>query len=104
VNIMDKLEYSVTFATITPESAEHGDFEETGFHIESITFDCFGELVDYLERNGYYYWSNSNDTGWLSTGWQVDDYTTMTEIEYSIHAKNDRAQRYMEKAYGFNKH
>lgn len=98
---MEPLEYSVTYTTVTPESAEYGDFEDSGFEIESITFDYFVELVEYLESNGFRNWSDSRDTGWLSTDYEVEDYGTMEEKQSSIHAKNTRAQRYLELAYKF---
>jgi len=98
---MDKLEYSITFATITPESAENGDFEQTGFEHESIVFDSFESLVRYIEWNGFYIWSEQpTNTGWLSTDFAID-YKTMTEKQLSIHAKNERSQRYLELAYKF---
>ena len=99
--MFNQLDFSVTYATITPESAEQGDFEETGFYAENIDFDTFEELVDYIERNGYRYWSDSRGTGWLSTGFSIEDYATGEEVEYSIHANNDRSQRYLEKAFSF---
>ena len=99
--MFNQLDFSVTYATITPESAEYGDFEDTGFYAENIGFDTFAELVDYLERNGYNYWSDSRGTGWLSTGFSVEGYATGEEIEYSIHANNTRSQRYLEKAFMF---
>ena len=99
---MDKLEYSITFATITPESTENGDFEQTGFEHESIVFDSFESLVRYIEWNGFYIWSEQpTNTGWLSTDFEIIDYKTMTEKQLSIHAKNERSQRYLELAYKF---
>ncbi len=45
--------FSVTFETITPESAEHGDIEESGFIIENVSlrdalsdFQCHGCYVE----------------------------------------------------------
>ena len=52
--------FSVTFATITPESAEHGDYEETGFAVENVSlreaWDAMGRFV--TEDSGYWF-SNS---------------------------------------------
>ena len=98
---MESLEFSVTYTTVTPESAEYGDFEDSGFEIESITFDYFAELVGYLESNGFRNWSDSSNTGWLSTDYEVEDYETMEEKQLSIHSQNQRAQRYLGLAYKF---
>ena len=48
--------FSVTFATITPESAEHGDYEETGFAVENVSlreaWDNGPGFVARLTRSG----------------------------------------------------
>lgn len=98
---METLEFSVTYTTVTPGSAEYGDFDDSGFEINSITFNYFCELVDYIESNGFRNWSNSDNTGWLSTDYEIEDYSTMEEKQLSIHAQNSRAQRYLELAYRF---
>jgi hypothetical protein len=37
--------FNITYEIVTPESAEHGDAEERGFHLEDISFgEAMGEL------------------------------------------------------------
>ena len=54
--------FNITFETISPESAENGDFEETGFLHEGLTFreamdvlrwkrGCYVEADSYPVRN-----------------------------------------------------
>ena len=59
-----KYQYSVTYQTITPESAENGDFDDSGFEVEK-TID---ELQDILQEavNRYYIYepsSTKNENG-----------------------------------------
>lgn len=97
---IDPLAFSVTYQTVTPESAEHGDFEDRGFEHDLITFDTFEELVDYMESNGFNNPSSSpiESLGihdWLSTEMETDDFETGEKKSLSLHPKNDRAARYM---------
>ena len=89
----------MTYTEITPESAEQGEFSDCGFIWEGA--HCtFSELVDYVKK-GFTDWSNSDKTGWLSTGFSIDDYRTMTERQEELHANNERSFRYLKKAYNF---
>ena len=42
--------WNVTFSTVTPESAEDGDYAETGFEFEGTSFRsaiaCFGDVAE----------------------------------------------------------
>jgi len=101
---MNKLEFSVTYQEVTPESAEYGEASAQGFDHESIVFDTFGELVGYLEREGFTYPSTYPTDSisvheWLSNEPYIDCYETHTTRTESIHPKNERAARYLTKAW-----
>lgn len=75
---------SKTYYETTPESAENGDFSDTGLVYENAEFtfrELVRELRDYSESSSY----PCTDTSWVSTGFGVDDYSTGTETEYSLH-------------------
>jgi hypothetical protein len=83
---------SRTFAEITPESAEDGEFSETGFITEREEVS-FSELVKLMKEH-YQPSSSPNDGGtgvWYSTGFQTEDYSTGTESEECIHYHKDNA-------------
>lgn len=77
---------SLTYTTITPESAEHGDFEESGFIIESVT--CTLKEISGLVRN---YGINSRGQNDLTTWWESDyymeDYETCSEKCIGLHIR-----------------
>ncbi len=93
---------SKTFAQTTPESAEVGDFSDTGFisECEQVTFT---ELVDLMKA--HYQPSNSANIDintWFSTGFYTQDYRTGTDQEDSIHFHRDNtpnAAKYWKLAY-----
>lgn len=97
---MDNLEFAVTYVTVTPESVEYGDYQDTGFEYESITFDYFAELVDFIKSKWFcmpseYPCKRITRDVWLSTDFEYADFETGEQVQYSIHAKNDRAARYL---------
>jgi len=77
---------SKTFAEITPESCEDGDFSNTGF-ISECEQVSFSELVDILKENKNP--SSSPNNGdinvWYSSGYYTKCYRTATDRETSIH-------------------
>ena len=76
---MKNLIISKTYSEITPESAENGDFSDTGFEWENS--ECtFRELVDYLKEHKQYC-----NPSWCSSGFSTIDYRTGTEQETCIH-------------------
>jgi antirestriction protein len=91
-----KYQYSVTYQTITPESAENGDFDDSGFEVEK-TID---ELQDILQEavNRYYIHEPSSTkngkpvsgTWWSSVSPNTDrDYFEKgIEKYYSLHVSN----------------
>ena len=65
------------FADTTPESAEHGDFEETGILDEwDLTFR---ELVE--ELSGYNCWEKAEGSDWFTSGIYTVCYRTCRERE-----------------------
>ena len=82
-----KLKYSICYSTITPESAEFGDFSSNGF----VEKDIEGTLSEFLhdaEKYGCFYTSNSDETGWLYSEYDYegrDSFETGELTSYSIH-------------------
>ncbi|MES2727567.1 MAG: hypothetical protein V4643_10735 [Bacteroidota bacterium] len=85
---------SRTFSEITPESAEIGDFSDNGF-IDLRQEVTFTELVVLMRThnnpsctitaNNY-----TVNTGiWFSTDFYINDYSTCTSREESIHFHSD---------------
>lgn len=101
-NINTEKLIKITFSTIIPESAKIGDFEETGFYNEDgVVFELdeydiedkitiVDKVVTYLKSNGANLPSSSHSHGgvWYSTEYQIDDYSTGEEIQYSYHLCN----------------
>jgi hypothetical protein len=80
-----KIRYNITYSIVTPESAEDGDFAESGMlydSSEATIKDFINEIID----GGYTYPSSSDpqDVRWWSTEPDVD-YSTMAEETHSIH-------------------
>lgn len=82
------------WATVTPESARDGDIADSGLDAENVGYS-FRELVDLMKEHTIC--SCSPATGstyeWLSDGWNVEDYTTATEIEHTIHFSRNNPPR-----------
>ncbi len=90
------------YSTVTPESAEHGDFEDTGFVYENTEF-TFRELVRELRE--FTSLSSSPSSGsisdWACTGFEASDYSTGEEREETLHFSREnpeRLQKYWSKA------
>ena len=106
-----QIKYTLCYQTVTPESAEHGDFAEHGFMDESgnrfelepgchgkeagkfkedstLTADGLRDLVDIAERFGILY---HGDAGWAhNDGDEVTDCGTGGRTEYSLHVEQGR--------------
>lgn len=91
---MEKVYFIVskTYAEITPESVEYGEFDDIGFVWQDVKYD-FRELVDELSSGGWY-----RDDFTLGSGkdWYVIDYREGREREENLHIKcpNARSERY----------
>lgn len=83
---------SRTFEETTPESAENGEFSETGFTDERQEV-TFSKLVRLMKSHNQASQSpnNGGTNVWYSTGFYVDDYATGTEINESVHYHKDNA-------------
>ena len=76
------------FADATPESAEHGDYEETGILSEwDLTFR---ELVE--ELGGYNCWQRAEGADWLTTGSYTIYYRTCRDREETLHVRRPTAR------------
>jgi len=89
---MIKLSFLVseTYATCTPESAEHGDYEEHGFEFENIEYS-FRELYEYIKSEGY---TLEGDSLYIYP--YTIDYATCTDKTTWLHIKtrDKREERY----------
>ena len=83
------LKLSMTFETVTQESAENGESEENGFVFEAC--DCTAsELARYITHDGFSVPSCSQGVPrWLSTDPETDYMTGDTETR-SIHPGTDK--------------
>ena len=68
------------YSEITPESAEHGDFSDTGIVHDAEPY-TFRELHDAARLGGF---SFDGGTRWADTGFSVVDYRTGTERSESL--------------------
>lgn len=79
---MKRVTYSITYSQVTPESAEVGDFSETGYVYQDIPYER-GDLQDFkregFDTQGYH------APRWFSTAFECIDYGTGTEEERSLH-------------------
>jgi hypothetical protein len=92
---IERLSFSVTYQTITPESLEYGEFDDGGFMVEDIEPDDIRDLISLIDNYRCFDWSYSDNSGWLSSDSNVLDYATGEEIIYSLHANNPRSARYL---------
>ena len=92
---IERLFFSVTYQTVTPESAEYGEFDDNGFMIEDIEPDDIQDIISLINNYRCFDWSCNDNSGWLSSDSEVINYSTMEEIMYSMHANNPRSARYL---------
>lgn len=81
---------SRTYSEVTPESAKEGDFSDSGFVYEDSEYDL-GDLLRELRDCSELSVSPAKyaDSGtWASTDYYVDDYSTMTERQESVHIRH----------------
>lgn len=90
-----------TFSEVTPESAEYGDYSDSGFINEGEEIG-FRELVDKLKD---YRGAEPSSSGvvdqhtWFTLNCGIVDYGTCTERQESIHfADTERKAKYWIKA------
>lgn len=84
---------SKTYSQVTPESAEFGEFSDSGYVWQNIPY-TFRELVELFSHEWHF------NEGVISNGWNIIDYVTMTEEEEQLHVKcpTARHMRYFGKA------
>ena len=82
------MKLAMTYEIVTPESAENGEVDDSGFVFESC--DCSArELARYITRDGFTVPSESSGVPrWLSTNPETDYVTGETETR-SIHPGKD---------------
>lgn len=82
--------YSVTFDVVTPESAAHGDYAETGFEVEDapIDGDPIETAADLIEDTcGHVEASSSciDAHTWFTSSDPERDYSDGSETRHSVH-------------------
>ena len=95
---IERLSFSVTYQTVTPESDEFGELDDSGFVVNLHGPDEIQDIIGLIETYRCFtktYGCFGDSIGWLSSDYEVTDYTTMEEIMYSIHANNERSARYL---------
>lgn len=79
---------SQTYSEVTPESAEHGDFSDTGYELAQDDYNI-KDILQLIRDQGNEELSICGDTlriyGWYST----QDYQTMTEKQLCLHIKGN---------------
>ena len=92
-----------TYCEVTPESAQDGDFSDSGM-IEKNIKVSFSELVQLMREFSQPSCSpcDGDINTWFSSGFYTSDYSTGTEREESIHFSRDNspnAAKYWKWAY-----
>jgi len=92
---------SRTFETVTPESAEEGDFADSGFIYQDREL-TFRELVRELQDGGFSepscYPIPAGFSPWVSQADSSTNYRTGAETRESLHLADDSKARYWIKA------
>ena len=52
--------YNIVYNTVTPESAEIGDYADSGFEVQGATADDMDDLISQLDDYGFYQDNNSD--------------------------------------------
>lgn len=85
----DQFLYSITYQTVTPESAEHGDYADQGFIVEKESGTL--EEIAREAKNRYGIYSNTSSPAVASSWASVDperDYQSGEETYYNLHVRN----------------
>lgn len=114
-----QIKYCLTFSTVTPESAEHGDYARSGYCDEqgnlfpmpdelwgeearkfgeenTLIADGIEEIINVAESLGIAY---HGDADWChSYGEEVLSYESGETIEYCLHVDNGRQAEHVHKA------
>lgn len=77
---------SLTYTTVTPESSEHGDFEESGFILESATY-TLKEISDLVQNYGIISRGQNDLTTWWESDYQIENYKTCSERCIGLHIR-----------------
>lgn len=95
---IEAIKVNVTFHTVTLESAECGEYTDSGFIVENMEFGNFADMVRYLRNASVspLISDTMNENVWFSN--DIEDCTTVEETTYCIHPCNDRTARYLFKA------
>lgn len=95
------LKITKTYDVVTEESAEHGDFADSGFVYKDQPYG-FRELIETIEFGGFNEPDSSHGVPrWLSTA-PDQDYRTGDYTTYSLHpARDKQSMCYWDKAMAF---
>lgn len=76
--------FNVTYEVITPESAEDGDYEESGFQMENVTLREAWEFLRWESGNCEASSSDIATARWLTMYGEMDPFSGDT-TNYSLH-------------------
>ena len=97
--MLQRLVYNVTYDITTPESAEQGEFEESGFEHEGYHAENVADVLYLIEQYGF---SDLCQSG-LGCAAYADhgciDFRTGEEQITTVLPCNERSARYLERAY-----
>lgn len=85
------------YSTVTPESAEAGDFADTGHVYESADFtfrELVRELRDFYSLSCSHPGPSPDASIWACSGFEVSDYSTGEEREETLHFSRDNPPRF----------
>jgi hypothetical protein len=83
--------FSITYEIVTPESAEHGDAEERGFHLEGLSFGEVMAEIRSLGLRGAYCEADSCPVTidcpprWFTYAEGIENYETGARTYYAVH-------------------
>jgi len=85
------IKITTTYQVVSPESAEHGEFENQGWYDqEGETFETPKEAAEFLTDNYAYHPSESPSTN--AKSWSTEgntDFITGNEKSYTYHIETD---------------
>ena len=89
---MATISVSKTYDVVTEESAEYGDFAESGFEFQSVPY-TFRELVDEMREYMEPSCSPIGENDFWVTSEASQDYRTGDYTSYSLHFDRDQPER-----------
>jgi hypothetical protein len=83
-----EFELDVTYDVVTPESAERGDYEESGYESEGLKFNSLAEMALHMKEHGASGGEQGGDASWYTADPEID-YQSGHETTYGFHVQTD---------------